>query len=376
MPFKTVYFHGIVLDEKGRKMSKSLGNAMDPLEVIEKYGADALRVGLIIGSTPGNPLNYSEQKVDYYYRFANKLWNAVRFVYTKIFGEEAHDIHLDLDTIKEDLTTHMDKLNHFDKWMLGKINMVIEESGRMFADYHLGQFGETVINMVWGDFCDWYIEISKREKSDYTDKVLLYSIGMILKLLHPYMPFVTEKLWEHMHFDGMLCVASWPTELAGVPKDFKISILMDMITEWRNLRSQQKVKPHETVDVAIQANVSFNNFVKSYENLVKDLVKTENIVYLREEEEMAAEYQSAMVIDMKIGLKALIVMDKKTQLANVEKQLIDEEHYMQGLRNMLTNPSFSSSAPSHVIEEKQKKLDEVKQKITMLKLEIAKLKME
>lgn len=149
MPFKTVYFHGIVLDEKGRKMSKSLGNAMDPLEVIEKYGADALRVGLIVGSTPGNPLNYSDQKVDYYYRFANKLWNAVRYVYTKIFGEEAHDIHLDLETIKEDLTAHMDKLNHFDKWMLGKINMVIEESGRMFADYHLGQFGESVINMVW-----------------------------------------------------------------------------------------------------------------------------------------------------------------------------------------------------------------------------------
>lgn len=179
-----------------------------------------------------------------------------------------------------------------------------------------------------------------------------------------------------MHFEGLLCVASWPTELEGTPKDFKISILMDMITEWRNLRSQQKVKPHENADIILQANVSFNNFVKSYENLVKDLVKTEHIEYLREDDEMPAEYQSAMVIDMKIGLKALVVIDKKTQLANLEKQLIDEEHYMQGLRNMLTNPSFSSSAPANVVEEKQKKLDEVKQKITMMKLEIAKLKME
>lgn len=190
------------------------------------------------------------------------------------------------------------------------------------------------------------------------------------------MPFVTERLWQHMHFEGLLCVASWPTELEGTPKDFKISILMDMITEWRNLRSQQKVKPHENADIILQANVSFNNFVKSYENLVKDLVKTEHIEYLREDDEMPAEYQSAMVIDMKIGLKALVVIDKKTQLANLEKQLIDEEHYMQGLRNMLTNPSFSSSAPANVVEEKQKKLDEVKQKITMMKLEIAKLKME
>lgn len=108
-----------------------------------------------------------------------------------------------------------------------------------------------------------------------------------------------------MHFEGMLCVSERPTELSGAPKDFKISILMDMITEWRNLRAQQKVKPHENVDIMLQANVSFNNFVKSYENLVKDLVKTENIQYLREEDEMPADYQTAMVIDMKIGLKSI-----------------------------------------------------------------------
>ncbi len=151
---------------------------------------------------------------------------------------------------------------------------------------------------------------------------------------------------------------------------------MDMITEWRNLRAQQKVKPHELADIALQSNVSFNNFVKSYESLVKDLVKTENIEYLREDDEMAAEYCTAMVIDMKIGLRAIQVIDKKSQLASFEKQLIDEESYMQGLRNMLANPSFSTSAPAAVIEEKQKKLDEVKQKITKLKLDIAKLKME
>ncbi len=376
MPFKTIYFHGIVNDEKGRKMSKSLGNVMDPLEVIEKFGADALRCSLIIGSTPGNSINYSDQKADYYYRFANKLWNAVRFVHTNIFKEGDDAIHLDLEAIKQDITDHMDKLNHFDKWMIGKLNMVIEDSGRMFADYHLGQFGDSIVNMVRGDFCDRYIEISKREKSDYTDKVLLYAIGTILKLLHPYMPFVTEKLWAHMHFDGMLCTQSWPKELTGAPKDFKISILMDMITERRNLRSQQKVKPHENADILLQANVSFNNFVKSYENLVKDLVKTENIGYLREDDEMPEDYQTAMVIDMKIGLKSIVVIDKKTQLASLEKQLADEESFMQSLRNMLSNASFSTSAPANVVAEKQQKLDEVKQKIMKLKLDIAKLKME
>lgn len=188
------------------------------------------------------------------------------------------------------------------------------------------------------------------------------------------MPFVTEKLWEHMSFDGMICTTLWPTEMQGVPKDFKISILMDMITEWRNLRAQQKVKPHEKADTALQANVSFVNFVKSYEDLVKDLVKTDNIIYLKEDEEMPEGYQTAMVIDMKVGLKSIIVIDKKTQLAQLEKQLTDEESYMQSLRNMIANPSFSSSAPVHVLAEKQQKLDEVKQKITKLKLDIAKLK--
>lgn len=137
MPFKTIYFHGIVNDEKGRKMSKSLGNATDPLEIIEKFGADALRCSLMMGSTPGNPVNFSEQKADYYYRFANKLRNAVRFVYTKISEENGDNVQLDLDAIKEDIEKHMEKLNHFDKRMIGKVNMVIEESGRMFADYHL-----------------------------------------------------------------------------------------------------------------------------------------------------------------------------------------------------------------------------------------------
>lgn len=130
-------------------MSKSLGNIVDPLVLIEKFGADALRCALLMGSTPGNDVNYSEQKVDYYYRFANKLWNAVRFVHTNIFKDEETEIHLDLDIIKTDIHENMDKLNHFDKWMIGKVNMIIEESGRMMGDYHLGQFGESVINMVW-----------------------------------------------------------------------------------------------------------------------------------------------------------------------------------------------------------------------------------
>lgn len=190
----------------------------------------------------------------------------------KVFGEETQDISIDLDALAEDITLNMDKLNHFDRWMLQKVGQVIADSDRAFGQFQLGEYGHQVVQLIYGDFCDRYIEIAKREKSEYTDKVLLYTLGTQLKLLHPFMPFVTEKLWQLLHFDGLLITAQRPTTIDNIPKDYKIAILMDMITGWRNLRAEQQVKPHEKAHIAIQSNVSFNNFVKEYENLVRDLV--------------------------------------------------------------------------------------------------------
>lgn len=377
MPFKAVYFHGIVRDEKWRKMSKSLWNALDPVKVIEKYGADALRCALLVGTTPGNDSNFSETKTEYYFRFANKLWNATRFISMKVFWDEKKwDISIDLDALAEDLQMHMESLNHFDQWILQRINQVVIESERAFSQFQLGEFAHQVIQLIYGDFCDWYIEISKREKSEYTDKVLLYALGNQLKLLHPFMPFVTEKLRQLSHFEGMLIESKRPTVLQEIPKDFKIAILMDMITGWRNLRSEQKVKPHEKVDIVVQANISFNNFIKEYEQLVKDLAWADQIQYNREDEEITDEYVTQLVVDMKIGLKAKREINKKEVLAQLEKQLVEEERFMQGLKTMLANPSFATNATGKIVEEKQQKLAEVKMKVTKLKLDIAKLKMD
>ncbi len=376
MPFKKIYFHGIVRDEKGRKMSKSLWNALDPVSIVNKYGADALRCALIIWSTPGNDTNFSEGKTEYYFRFANKLWNASRFISMKVFKDISTDFKIDLEAIEEDILMNMDRLNHFDQWMLQKTNQVILDSERAFSQFQLGDYAHQVVQLIYGDFCDWYIEISKREKSEYTDKVLLYALGTQLKLLHPFMPFVTEKLRGLLHFDGMLIESSWPQPLENLPKDFKIAILMDMITWWRNLRADQKVKPHEKAQIILQANMSFNNFVKGYEQLVKDLVSADEILYNRESEEIPGEYVTQLVVDMKIGLKAHREINKRELLTQLEKQLIAEEQFMQSLRAMLSNASFSSNASPLIIAEKQKKMDEVKMKIAKLKLEIAKLKME
>ncbi|MEI7477128.1 MAG: class I tRNA ligase family protein [bacterium] len=200
-PFKNVYFHGLVRDEKGRKMSKSLGNIVDPLSVIEKYGADALRCSLVIGSTPGNDVNFSDTKTEYYFRFANKLWNAARFISMKVFGEEPQEVTIDIAALEKDITVNMEKLNHFDQWMLQKIAQVVADSERAFTQFQLGDYAHQVVQCMYADFCDWYIEISKREKSEYTNKVLLYALGVQLQLLHPFMPFVTEKLRQLMQYE-------------------------------------------------------------------------------------------------------------------------------------------------------------------------------
>lgn len=330
MPFKNVYFHGLMRDEKGRKMSKSLGNNVDPLSVIDKYGADALRASLIIGSTPGNDVNYAESKTEYYFRFANKLWNASRFISMKVFGEtDNQDLCIDVAALAEDIAIHMDKLNHFDQRMLQRLSHVVSEGERAFAQFQLGDYGHQVVQLLYSDFCDWYIEIAKREKSEYTDKVLLYALGVQLQILHPFMPFVTEKIWHLLHFEGMLIASSRPHGIDNIPKDYKIAILMEMITGWRNLRAVQQVKPHEKVHIAVQSNISFNNFVKDYEDLVKDLVGAESITYHREDNDIPEEYITQLVVDMKIGLKAHKEVNKKDLLVQYEKQLVEEERFMQ-----------------------------------------------
>ena len=272
----------------------------------------------------------------------------------KVFGADgAGDVHINLPDVAEDLTNNMDKLNHFDQWMLQKISYVVSESERAFSQFQLGDYGHQIVQCMYGDFCDWYIEIAKREKSEYTDKVLLYALGTQLQLLHPFMPFVTEKIWHLMNFEGMLVTSIRPTSMTNIPKDYKIAILMDMITGWRNLRADQKVRPHEKAHIAVQSNVSFNNFVKDYEHLVKDLVQAESITYHRDDNDIAEDFVTQLVVDMKIGLKAHREINKKDTLASFEKQLVEEENFMQGLRTMLTNPSFATNASPKIIEEKQ-----------------------
>ena len=195
LPFGMIYLHGLVRDHKGRKMSKTLGNGIDPLDLIDTYGADSLRLSLVMGSTPGGDINYSHERIDYASRFINKFWNATRFVYTNAgLGTS----RIDLQLLADDIVSHQDKLEAFDTWILDKTNSLITQTQIGFDTYIFGESYNALIKTIWNDFCDRMIEVSKIEKTLYTDKVMIYCIGAYLKLLHPVAPFVTHHLWRIM----------------------------------------------------------------------------------------------------------------------------------------------------------------------------------
>jgi len=215
LPFKHVYLHGLVRDKYGKKMSKSKGNATDPMDLIEKYGADALRWSLLAGNTPGTDMKFDEQRVAYMWKFINKLRNASRFV-----------------------------LN--------------QEEGK-------------IITVVWHDFCDWYIEISKFEQSDLTEKVLLYCLWAYYKLLHPSLPYVTEKLRNLLGYQDSLMMSLWPEDFEVKDKDYRMNLVMDMISQWRKLKRKVTNKPHEQVDIYIQANKDIQDLVADHFSLQKNI---------------------------------------------------------------------------------------------------------
>lgn len=208
-PFDHIYLHGLIKDSKGQKMSKSKGNGVDPMDVIAKYGADALRLGILVGSTPGNDIKYFEERVEYFWRFLNKLWNASRFVLMKTEVEGAQNY----EALTKKIAENTNKLNDFDHWILNRINDTIDKADHEMENFMLGEFAQGVVDLVWHDFCDRYIEISKQETSELTNTVLLYATGTMLKLLHPFIPHVTEKIWQSIPFDGYLMIQSYPQRI-------------------------------------------------------------------------------------------------------------------------------------------------------------------
>lgn len=372
LPFSDVYLHWLVRDKKWKKMSKSIWNVIDPIWLIEKYWTDALRWSLLSWNTPWNDMKFSEERVEYMWKFINKMRNASRYVLTKV---ELPKWWINYNWLQEDLIQNYDDLNVYDQWMYSKVQNLIAEVQKYQKKFMIWEWLQEIINTMWHDFCDWYIEISKIEVSDYTQKILIYCLWTFYKLLHPSLPFVTERLWKHFTFEWQLILSSSPVVKESWKKNYRMNLLMEMISHWRKMKSEVTKKNHERVDIFVHANKDIHDLVSSHENLVRDILNVDDITYVHSHESVEWDRNTTMVMDIKLWVKWKLEIDKKSLLKDLKKQLDQEEQFLQRLRNMFAW-DFMNKAPEHVVEEKKKKMAEIKGKVQYLDGEIRKIKLQ
>lgn len=361
-PFEHVYIHGLVRDSQGRKMSKSLGNGVDPLEIIEKYGTDTLRFTLITGIAPGNDTRFSEDKVEASRNFANKIWNAARFVLMNLEG---------FDVSKLDISTN---LTLADKWILSRLNSTIENVNKELGRYELGNGAKEVYEFLWNEFCDWYIEISKprlygdnQQHKNTALSVLVHVLTETMKLLHPFMPFVSEEIYSFLPTkEGYLITQSWPQiqqNLINQEIERQFADIMEIIKAIRNIKSEMNVASKKDVEAIVVAKTSSN-----YQDIVDGEIYIKPLAGLKSltvKEALASKVDKAVTQVVAAGeiflpLAGLINIDQEIERLNKEIKNLDFE--VERIEKKLNNPGFVNKAPQAVVEQEQSKMDEYKRK--------------
>ena len=368
IPFKKVFLHWLVKDETGNKMSKSKWNTVNPLDIINQWWADALRLTLLLWVTPWNDLKFSQSKVEYNRRFLDKLWNASRYVHAQL---NLTDEKIDLDNLRKVILANVDKLNHFDQWILMQLDNMIDITNTWMEKFQFGESWLHIQRFIWNKFCDWYLEITKKEKSEFTDTVLLYSLWTVLKLLHPLVPFITERLWHKLWFEWALIISSFPEKVNLEWNLQKIDTFVDIIIALRSLKQDSWIKPHQEVNIFIEKSELIDDLVIKYWKLINHLMKWKDIV----RDEMKT-MNFTMVSWIKVGI--LVVeesIDLKEKLKQLTSALEDEEQFLQWVRNLLASSWFAQKANPMVVEQKIQKKNDVESKILKIKEEIAKIKM-
>ncbi len=372
VPFKDAYLHGLVRDEQGRKMSKSLGNILDPLELIPKYGTDAVRLSLLIGNTPGQDTKLSEQKIEGYRNFTNKLWNISRYILTVIAAEpsviptEAAAERRDLDPGRDSSTPLRSAQNDnggtlADEWILSRLAEVSSSVTKKLETYQFSAAGEELRDFTWGDLADWYLEIAKIEKGKAD--ILTEILQTVLKLWHPFMPFVTEYVWGLAGFDGKLIVAEWPELKSGnVPAEFEQ--LRTLVTDMRRLRQEQGVEPAKKVEFVVAGDQNLGMLVEQNNAWIMRLV---NGSCLPIATAMPEGYVVAQSGSATIGLNLAGAVDLEKEKAKAGKELEEIEKYIVSTEVKLGNVEFTSKAPEKVVQGMKEKLEEAQAKREALK---------
>ncbi|MDY0210007.1 MAG: valine--tRNA ligase [Acholeplasma sp.] len=342
-PFSEVLIHGLVRDETGKKMSKSLGNGVDPMDVSAMYGTDALRYFLSTNAAPGQDLRYETEKVESSWNFINKLWNIARF------------IHLNIDDTNDDYNEQ--QLTVFDRWVLTRLNQVIEEADQNYEKYEFGEVSRTLYNFIWDEFASWYVEIAKiflrDERRVNTQKVLVYVLKQILKLLHPFMPFVTERLYQTILNEETIVTSKWP-EIKPLKSNDSLAIMnvvTEMITKVRQLRHEMSITPSKPLKVEIVTNIGG---LKEVSFMLESFLKTSELIIsntctMKDETILVTGTGYELYI-----LKSDIISVEEEQ-RKLQKELETLEKELTRVKNMLSNPKFLERAnPEKVLEEKHK----------------------
>jgi valyl-tRNA synthetase len=348
-PFHTVFIHGLVRDSQGRKMSKSLGNGIDPLEMAEKYGADALRFNLITGNSPGNDMRFYVEKCEAMRNFCNKIWNASRFVMMNLTVEDNH--------LPEALETE-------DKWILSKLNRVVKEVCDNMDSFELGVAAGKIYDFIWDDYCDWYIELTKprlngddEAAKESAQRVLLYVLVEILKLLHPFMPFITEEIWQALPHEGdALMMQSYPeySEKLNFPEDeANFGMVMDAIKAVRARRSEMNVPPSRKSHLIIVTEKA--KAFTDGEKFICKLAYASGVEVRAELPESTDGMVSVITDNARMFMPMAELVDLEKERARMEKELANAKKQLDGQNAKLANENFVSRAPEKVVNAEREK---------------------
>ncbi len=366
-PFNTVLFHGIVRDAQGRKMSKSLGNGIDPLEEIEKYGADALRFTLATGNTPGNDMRYSAERVEASRNFANKLWNAARFVLMNL-GEDEPAPYIPKNLELED------------KWVLSKYNNLVKEVTDNLEKYEIGLAVSKLYDFIWDVYCDWYIELTKvrlnsddAEKSKAAKGVLVYILSNTLKLLHPFMPFITEEIWQALPHEGdSIMISDWPSvlDIDFASEEAEFEKVMNVIKAVRNRRAEMNVPPSKKAKLFIESD-SADTFKASAVFMCRLASASEVEVGSGVDVEGAVR---VVTTDAVVQIPMNELVDFAKELERLSKELAAAEKDRDFFGSKINNPAFVAKAPEKVVEAQKESYKKAVDKIALLEASIADIK--
>lgn len=373
IPFKDVLVHGLVRDAEGRKMSKSLGNGIDPLEVIKQYGADAMRYMLSTSSTPGQDLRFRWERVEQARNFANKIWNASRFALMNLEGFNMEDLDFG------------GELGTSDRWILHRFNETARDVTRLLDQYEFGETGRLLYNFIWDDLCDWYIEFSKlslygddEQAKKKTQSVLVYVLDHTMRLIHPFMPFISEEIWQHLPHEGeTITRTAWPhpDDRFEAPDAVReMVLLMDLIRAVRNIRAEVNVPMSKKIELLIKPSDAENlNILHKNEEYVRRFCNT-SVLEISEALASPDKAMTAVVTGEELFLPLAGLIDIAQEIARLEKELQTLHGEVARIEKKLANEGFMAKAPEKVIEEEKAKLADYSEKRDKVIARLAELK--